>query len=130
MPKDYADRLPTQLSGGQKQRVAIARALAADPEIMVCDEPTSALDQLVADDILRLLIRLQNELGLSYVFITHDLGIVQRIAHRTLVLLKGETITSGPTADVFVEPMHDYTRKLLVSVPQLRRGWLEEVTSS
>jgi len=127
LPAAFADRLPPQLSGGQKQRAAIARALAAEPEILICDEPTSALDQLIADDILRLLIRLQGELGLSYLFITHDLGIVRRIAHRTLVLLKGQTIASGPTADVFTEPMHPYTRNLLVSVPQMRPGWLEEV---
>lgn len=128
LPVTYADRFPPQLSGGQKQRVAIARALAADPEIIICDEPTSALDQLIADDILKLLMRLQDELGLSYLFITHDLGIVRRIAHRTLVLLKGETIALGETSEVFSEPMDAYTRKLLVSVPQMRKGWLEEVT--
>ena len=124
LPADFADRFPPQLSGGQKQRVAIARALAAEPEIIICDEPTSALDQLIADDIL---MRLQGDLGLSYLFITHDLGIVRRIAHNTLVLLKGETVALGPTAEVFAEPMHPYTRRLLVSVPEMRKGWLEEV---
>ena len=127
LPADFADRFPPQLSGGQKQRVAIARALAAEPEIIICDEPTSALDQLIADDILKLLMRLQGDLGLSYLFITHDLGIVRRIAHNTLVLLKGETVALGTTAEVFAEPMHPYTRRLLVSVPEMRKGWLEEV---
>lgn len=130
LPAAFADRQPPQLSGGQKQRVAIARALAAEPDILICDEPTSALDQLIADDILRLLVRLQDELGLSYLFITHDLGIVRRIAHRTLVLLQGQTVAVGPTAEVFAEPMHPYTRNLLVSVPQMKPGWLEAVMAS
>ncbi len=83
LPADYAGRLSTALSGGQKQRVSIARALAAEPDLIICDEPTSALDQLVADGVLKLLKKLQDELGVAYLFITHDLGIVRRIAHRT-----------------------------------------------
>ena len=127
LPVDYAARPSTALSGGQKQRVSIARALAAEPDLIICDEPTSALDQLVADDVLKLLKRLQDDLGVAYLFITHDLGIVRRIAHRTAVMLRGEIIAQGPTADVFAPPFHPYTEKLLSSVPELRTNWLEEV---
>lgn len=127
LPKDYASRLSTALSGGQKQRVSIARALAAEPDLIICDEPTSALDQLVADEILKLLKRLQDDLGVAYLFITHDLGIVRRIAHRTAVMLRGEIIAEGPTDRIFSPPFHPYTEKLLASVPELRTDWLEEV---
>jgi peptide/nickel transport system ATP-binding protein len=127
LPKDYAGRLSTALSGGQKQRVSIARALAAEPDLIICDEPTSALDQLVADEILKLLKRLQDELGVAYLFITHDLGIVRRIAHRTAVMLRGEIIAEGPTDRIFSPPFHPYTEKLLASVPELRTDWLDEV---
>ena len=127
LPEDYAKRLSTALSGGQKQRICIARALAAEPDIIICDEPTSALDQLVADEILKLLGRLQEELGVAYLFITHDLGIVRRISHRTAVMLRGELIADGPTAEVFAPPFHPYTERLLSSVPELRIDWLDEV---
>jgi peptide/nickel transport system ATP-binding protein len=127
LPKDYAGRLSTALSGGQKQRVSIARALAAEPDLIICDEPTSALDQLVADEILKLLKRLQDDLGVAYLFITHDLGIVRRIAHRTAVMLRGEIIAEGPTDRIFSPPFHPYTEKLLASVPELRTDWLDEV---
>ena len=109
------------------QRVSIARALAAEPDLIICDEPTSALDQLVADEILKLLKRLQDDLGVAYLFITHDLGIVRRIAHRTAVMLRGEIIAEGPTERIFSPPFHPYTEKLLASVPELRTDWLEEV---
>jgi peptide/nickel transport system ATP-binding protein len=127
LPEDYAGRLSTALSGGQKQRICIARALAAEPDIIICDEPTSALDQLVADEILKLLKKLQDDLGVGYLFITHDLGIVRRIAHRTAVMLKGEIIAQGPTAEIFAPPFHPYTEKLLSSVPEMRTDWLDEV---
>ena len=129
LPTDYAGRLSTALSGGQKQRIAIARALAANPELIICDEPTSALDQLVADEILKLLKRLQDELGLAYLFITHDLGIVRRIAHRTAVMLQGEIVAQGPTAQIFNPPFHPYTERLLASVPEMRTDWLDDVLS-
>mgnify|MGYP000226316507 CR=1 FL=1 len=102
-------------------------ALAANPELVICDEPTSALDQLVAEEILKLLKRLQDELGLSYLFITHDLGIVRRIAHRTAVMLRGEVVTEGPTKRIFAPPFHPYTEKLISSVPEMRTDWLDEV---
>lgn len=124
LPEDFAGRLSTALSGGQKQRVCIARALAAEPDLIICDEPTSALDQLVADEILKLLKRLQEELGIAYLFITHDLGIVRRLAHRTAVMLRGEIVDQGPTARIFSPPFHPYTERLLTSVPELRIDWL------
>jgi peptide/nickel transport system ATP-binding protein len=127
LPEDYAGRLSTQLSGGQKQRICIARALAADPDLIICDEPTSALDQLVADEILKLLKKLQDELGVAYLFITHDLGIVRRIAHRTAVMLKGKLVDEGPTTKIFAPPFHPYTENLLASVPEMRTDWLESV---
>ena len=122
-----AERLPGQLSGGQKQRVCIARALAAKPDLIICDEVTSALDPLVAEEILKLLRRLQEELGLAYLFITHDLGSVRRISHRAVVMLQGEIVAEGPAAEIFGQPRHPYLIKLLASVPELRVGWLDEI---
>lgn len=126
LPADFAGRYPGQLSGGQKQRICIARALAARPDLVICDEVTSALDPLVAEEILKLLKALQDELGVSYLFITHDLGTVKRIAHRTVVMLKGRMVAEGPTAEIFDNPPDDYTRRLLLSVPEMRTDWLDE----
>jgi peptide/nickel transport system ATP-binding protein len=127
LPLDFAQRLPSALSGGQKQRVCIARALAAKPELIICDEPTSALDPLVANDILNLLKNLQDDLGISYLFITHDLGVVRRIAHRTVVLFKGKIVTQGVTEAVFSPPFHPYTEKLIHSVPEMDVDWLDHI---
>ena len=127
LPEDFIDRRPGALSGGQKQRVGIARALAAEPDLIICDEITSALDQLVGEDILRLLRRLQDELGLAYLFITHDLGTVRRIANRVAVMLKGRLVAGGDTATVFSPPWHPYTALLLSSVPEMRGDWLDDV---
>jgi len=121
-----AERNPSQLSGGQKQRVCIARALAAQPDLIVCDEATSALDPLVAEEVLALLRRLQAELGTAYLFITHDLGSVRRIADRVVVMLYGAVVAEGPTAQVLANP-HPYLAKLLASQPEMRPGWLDEV---
>jgi peptide/nickel transport system ATP-binding protein len=126
LPETFIDRKPAELSGGQKQRICIARALAAQPDLVICDEVTSALDPLVADGILSLLESLQKRIGLSYLFITHDLGTVRRIAQRVAVMLQGEIIAQGATADVFNAPTHAYTKRLLSSVPELRIGWLDE----
>jgi peptide/nickel transport system ATP-binding protein len=115
------------LSGGQKQRVCIARALAARPDLIVCDEITSALDPLVAEEILVLLRRLQAELGTAYLFITHDLANVRRIADRIIVMLEGRIVVEGTTTSVLTNPTHPYLIKLLASVPEMRAGWLEEV---
>lgn len=127
LPENYADRLSTALSGGQKQRICIARALAAKPELIICDEPTSALDPLVADEILNLLKKLQDDLGVAYLFITHDLGVVRRIAHRTAVMYQGEFVAEGPTQMIFSPPFHPYTENLIASVPEMRTGWLDDV---
>ena len=127
LPLDYLERRPGQLSGGQKQRVCIARALAAKPDLIILDEPTSALDPLVAEEILTLLRKLQRELGLSYVLITHDLDVVHRIAHRTAVMLQGKFVAFDQTAKIFDDPEHPYTRKLITAVPEMRVDWLDEV---
>ncbi|MAU96683.1 MAG: ABC transporter [Fulvimarina sp.] len=123
----FIDRYPAELSGGQKQRVAIARALAAEPTVILCDEPTSALDPLVADGILKLLLRLQKETSVSYLFITHDIATVRAIADSVAVLYQGRVVRFGPKSEVLSPPFDDYTDLLLKSVPELRVGWLEEV---
>ena len=127
LPEHFIDRRPGELSGGQKQRVGIARALAAEPDLIICDEVTSALDQLVGEEILRLLKRLQDELGIAYLFITHDLGTVKRIANKVAVMLKGKLVARGETAQVFSPPFHPYTELLLSSVPEMRSEWLDDV---
>jgi peptide/nickel transport system ATP-binding protein len=127
LPESFINRRPGELSGGQKQRVCIARALAAKPELIICDEVTSALDQLVGEEILRLLNRLQDELGIAYMFITHDLGTVRRIANKVAVMLKGQLVAYGDTAKIFNPPFHPYTELLLSSVPEMRADWLDEV---
>ncbi len=127
LPEAFITRKTSELSGGQKQRVSIARALAAEPDLIICDEVTSALDQLVGEEILRLLKKLQDELGVAYLFITHDLGTVKRIANKVVVMLKGKVVASGDTATVFAPPYHPYTELLLSSVPEMRPDWLDEV---
>jgi len=123
-PATYMDRLPGELSGGQKQRIGIARALAAEPRFVICDEVTSALDQLVAEGILKLLARLQDELGLSYVFITHDLATVRAIADEVVVMKDGKVVEKGPKPEMFEPPHHAYTDLLLSSVPEMDPDWL------
>ncbi len=127
LPQDFLQRRPGQLSGGQKQRVCIARALAAKPDLIILDEPTSALDPLVAEEILTLLRKLQRELGLSYVLITHDLDVVHRIAHRTAVMLQGQFVAFDESDRIFEHPEHPYTQKLITAVPEMRVDWLDEV---
>ena len=129
MGKGYIDRYPAELSGGQKQRVCIARALAARPKLIICDEVTSALDPLVADGILKLLLNLQAEAKVAYLFITHDLATVRAIADRIAVMFKGQVVRYGQKSDVLAPPFDDYTDLLLSSVPEMRLGWLEEVFS-
>ncbi len=129
-PDVYIDRLPGELSGGQKQRLCIARALAAEPEFIICDEVTSALDQIVAEGILKLLDRLQRELNLAYMFITHDLATVRAIADTVVVMLQGEIVEQGEKSDVFSPPHHEYTELLLSSVPEMDPDWMDRLLES
>jgi peptide/nickel transport system ATP-binding protein len=130
LPPDFAERYPAELSGGQKQRVCIARALAAEPKLIICDEVTSALDQLVADEILKLLLRIQNETRVAYLFITHDLATVKAIAHAIVVMYRGRVVEQGPKHEVLTPPHDDYTDLLLKSVPEMEVGWLENVLAT
>lgn len=123
-PSQYYNRYPPELSGGQKQRIGIARALAAEPSFIICDEVTSALDQLVAEGILRLLDRLQGELGLAYMFITHDLATVRSIADEVVVMQAGKVVEQGAKDKMFKPPHHPYTDLLLSSVPEMDPNWL------
>jgi peptide/nickel transport system ATP-binding protein len=129
LPEPYLDRYPTEISGGEKQRVNLARALAAEPEILICDEITSALDTIVAGQIIALVKRLRDELGLTIVFISHDLATVASIADRVTVLRHGRVVESGESAAVLSAPRDPYTRLLVASVPELRQGWLEDAAA-
>jgi peptide/nickel transport system ATP-binding protein len=123
----FLDRLPSELSGGQKQRICIARALAVEPELIICDEVTSALDQIVAEEILKLLLRLQKELHVSYLYITHDLATVKAIADEIVVMFQGKVVQSGMRSQVLAPPHHPYTAKLLSSVPEMDPDWLDSL---
>jgi peptide/nickel transport system ATP-binding protein len=127
LPERYLDRFPSELSGGEKQRVCIARALAAEPDMIICDEVTSALDQLVAEGILELLQRLQNELGVSYLFITHDLATVKAISDEIVVMLQGRVVEHGSRDEILTPPHHEYTELLLASVPEMDPDWLDNL---
>ncbi len=115
---------------GAKQRVCIARALAAKPDLIICDEVTSALDPLVAEEILKLLRNLQEELKVSYLFITHDLGVVKRLLIGQWCMQHGKVVEEGTTAEIFKPPYAPYTEQLISSVPELRRDWLDDVLKS
>ena len=126
LPPEFEGRVPAELSGGQKQRIGLARALAADPEVIICDEVTSALDSIVGANIIKLLRRLRDQLGVSYVFISHDLSTVASFADEIAVLYNGRVVDFGPVDNVLSPPFHPYTELLIKSVPEMRVGWLDD----
>jgi peptide/nickel transport system ATP-binding protein len=127
LDESFIERLPGELSGGQKQRICIARALAANPELIICDEVTSALDQIVQEGILKLLLRLQKELNVTYLFITHDIATVRAISDQIVVMHQGRVVEQGPKSQVLNPPHPDYTELLLSSVPQMDPDWLSHL---
>ena len=130
LPKEYKSRYPAELSGGEKQRINLARALAAERELILCDEVTSSLDTVVGKAIIDLLKKLQDDLGVAYLFISHDLSTVASFADRVIVLYAGRVVEQGALQSVLAPPHHPYTQLLLESVPELRTDWLDNVISS
>jgi peptide/nickel transport system ATP-binding protein len=124
LSQDFMNRFPGEVSGGQKQRISIARALAAEPDLIICDEVTSALDQIVQEGILKLLLRLQDKTGVSYLFITHDIATVKAIADEIVVMHQGRVVQQGLKTEVLSPPHPAYTELLLSSVPEMDPDWL------
>jgi ABC-type glutathione transport system ATPase component len=122
LPHNTADRFPHEFSGGQRQRISIARALAVNPDFVIADEPVSALDVSMQSQVLNLMRELQARLGLTYLFISHDMAVVRFMADRVAVMTNGKLVETGPAADIFQSPQHSYTRSLLDSVPSLLKG--------
>ncbi|WP_039017825.1 ABC transporter ATP-binding protein [Halocynthiibacter namhaensis] len=130
LDETFYDRLPSEMSGGQKQRICIARALAAEPEVIICDEVTSALDQIVQEGILKLLMKLQEKHGITYLFITHDIATVEAISDEIVVMYMGEVVEQGPKDEIMSAPYPDYTKLLLSSVPEMDPDWLTKLAES
>jgi peptide/nickel transport system ATP-binding protein len=124
------DRFPHQFSGGQRQRIGIARALVRDPDVLVCDEPVSALDVTIQAQVVDLLVELQERLGVGIVFISHDLSVVQNLAHRVLVMHHGKEVETGDVEQIFERPSQQYTRELLASIPPLTRAERGKLTAA
>jgi peptide/nickel transport system ATP-binding protein len=127
LDESYIDRYPSEMSGGQKQRVSIARALAAEPDVIICDEVTSALDQIVQEEILQLLMKLQRDTNVTYLFITHDIATVRAIADEIVVMNKGKVVQQGLKSKVLNPPYPAYTELLLSSVPEMDPDWLTKL---
>jgi glutathione transport system ATP-binding protein len=117
LPPDHASRYPHEMSGGQRQRVCIARALASEPSLIIADEAVAALDVSIRAQVVNLLMELQTKLGLAYLFISHDMAVVERVSHRVAVMYLGQIVEIGPRQAVFNDPQHPYTRRLLAAVP-------------
>jgi len=117
LPSDAAYRYPREFSGGQRQRVAIARALALSPHLIVCDEPVSALDLSTQQRVLDLFVEIQEQTGVAYLFVSHDLSVVRHISHRVAVMRGGEIVEFGDCDQVTAHPQHDYTKRLLLAAP-------------
>lgn len=130
LDESFYDRLPSEMSGGQKQRICIARALAAEPEVIICDEVTSALDQIVQEGILKLLMKLQEKHGITYLFITHDIATVEAISDEIVVMYMGEVVEQGPKDEIMTAPYPEYTELLLSSVPEMDPDWLTKLAES
>jgi peptide/nickel transport system ATP-binding protein len=130
LPPEFERRNVSQLSGGQKQRLCIARALAATPSYLICDEVLSSLDTIIAQEILRLITRLQLEHRFGCLFISHDLDVVRGIADRVVVLRHGQIVEEGETNRVLTRPEHPYTRGLMAAIPEIRPGWLEDAAAA
>ena len=130
LDESYMDRLPSELSGGQKQRICIARALAAEPDVIICDEVTSALDQIVQEGILKLLVRLQKDFNITYLFITHDIAVVKAISDEIVVMFQGEVVEQGLKSKILSPPHPDYTQLLLSSVPEMDPDWLDDLVKA
>jgi ABC-type oligopeptide transport system ATPase subunit len=120
LKEDWYDRYPHQFSGGQRQRIGIARALVINPEVIICDEPVSALDVSIQAQVLNLLLDLQEEFNLTYIFISHDLGVVEHISDRIVVMYFGDIVESGDVDEIFSNPKHDYTKTLLSAIPVIK----------
>jgi peptide/nickel transport system ATP-binding protein len=126
LPAHIRTRKPHELSGGQKQRVNLARAFAANPEIVICDEVTSGLDTIVRMSIIDLIRDLHSKLGITFLFITHDISTIASLAHDLVVMCEGKVVEKGPIEKILTQPEHPYTKILMASVPHLRIGWLDE----